>query len=174
MFTSVSLKISEITEKLCNTRPVNASLHCSIKSNGSRVFAIRLGEDTRNLRIWAISRHLISADFSLSLSIRNANASATRAAKDAKNAAPCTIRFLGGPAQLARAFTARCAIATATQRPAYTTRKWPTGECPWISVGNIEAVACASIARWDDKKITQNAIYCTYILETNGFLYLWE
>lgn len=136
-------------EKLFSKRLVNASLHSSIKSNRSRAFAIRLGENIHNLRTWTLS---LSLSFSLSFSIRNANASATRAAKDAKNAAPCTIRFLGGPAQLARAFTARCAIATATQRPAYTTRKWPTGECPWIFVGNTEAVACASIARWDDKK----------------------
>jgi len=43
--------------------------------------------------------------------------------KDAKNAAPCTIRSRGSPAQLAKAFTARSATAMAMQRPANTTRK---------------------------------------------------
>jgi len=43
--------------------------------------------------------------------------------KDAKNAAPCTIRSCGSPAQLAKAFTARSATAMAMQRPANTTRK---------------------------------------------------
>lgn len=122
--------------------------------------------DKRNLRTW-IFRGIWLAHFALSLSIRNANASATRAAKDAKNAAPCTIRSRGGPAQLVRAFTARSATAMAMLRPANTTRKWPRREYLWISVGNTEAVVCASIARWDDK--TLNKTRTRFIDSSNAF-----
>lgn len=81
------------------------------------------------------------------LSIKNANASATRAAKDAKNAVLCTIRFRGNLAQLRRAFTVRNATAMDMQPRADMIRMWPTEECLWTFVGNFAAVVSALIAQ---------------------------
>lgn len=80
-------------------------------------------------------------------SIKNANASATRAAKDAKNAVPCTIKFRGNLAQLRKAFTVRNATAMDMQPRADMIRMWPMEECPWTFVGNFVAVASALIAQ---------------------------